>query len=235
MSLFLLQKRIGTYPWIAFPLFYAFGTRKHRAVSLSSDLVIEGFSRSANSFAVSAFRMAQDRAVSIATHLHQPCNVIRGIRLRKPVMLLIRDPISAVISLKSLYIEKRQRRVSSSTLFTPSFKDLFTWYTLFYESLLPYRNDVLVLRFEQVTRDFGKCIEDLNRFYSTHFQVFNHTPENVSTIFSKRFHIGPNDLREAIKQQVNLDYEQSLPYIKYSVDQARDTYYKFVNLDPSSL
>src|SRR5438552_16073334 len=51
------------------------------------DLATEGFPRSANSFAVHAFRVAQDRPVRIAHHLHAPPQAIAA--GRAPVAALV--------------------------------------------------------------------------------------------------------------------------------------------------
>src|SRR6266566_5260966 len=63
------------------------------------DIVIEGFPRSANSFAVHAFRVAQDRPVRIAHHLHAPAQVIAAVRARVAAITLIREPEDAVLEL----------------------------------------------------------------------------------------------------------------------------------------
>src|SRR5687768_15078094 len=67
-------------------------------VEAGTELVIEAFPRSGNTFAVVAFQLAQARPVKIAHHLHAAAQVTRGVRLRKPTLVLIRDPLKAVSS-----------------------------------------------------------------------------------------------------------------------------------------
>ena len=55
------------------------------------DIVIEGFPRSANSVAVHAFRVAQDRPVRIAHHLHAPAQVIAAVPAPEDENRLIRE------------------------------------------------------------------------------------------------------------------------------------------------
>jgi len=69
------------------------------AVERDTELVIEGFLRSANTFAVAAFGFAQQRDVEIAHHMHAPAQVIPAVRMGIPTLVLIRHPKDAVLSL----------------------------------------------------------------------------------------------------------------------------------------
>ena len=66
------------------PLFF-FGAysprRKYRGLLVDggTQMVIEGFPRSGNTFAVFAFRHAQRRDIRVAHHLHAPAQVIRAV------------------------------------------------------------------------------------------------------------------------------------------------------------
>ncbi|MEW6059376.1 MAG: hypothetical protein AB1551_04425, partial [Actinomycetota bacterium] len=68
----------------------------------STDLVIEGYPRSANTLAVSAISAAQPGPIRIAHHLHAPGHVIAAIRRGVPVLVLVREPEEAVIGLTLL-------------------------------------------------------------------------------------------------------------------------------------
>lgn len=69
-----------------------------RRVSRSTDLVIEGFPRSANTYALVAFEHANGTAHRVSSHLHTPESVRRAVRLRLPVVLLVRDPAEVLVS-----------------------------------------------------------------------------------------------------------------------------------------
>jgi hypothetical protein len=60
-----------------------------RSVSRTTQLVIEGYPRLGNTFAVVAFLQAQKEDVRIAHHLHAPAQVIRAARWRIPTIVLI--------------------------------------------------------------------------------------------------------------------------------------------------
>ena len=70
----------------------------NRLVGRDTELVIEGFQRSGNTFAVFAFEMAQDRPIRSAHHLHASAQVSRAVKLGVPVLLLVRDPRDTIVS-----------------------------------------------------------------------------------------------------------------------------------------
>lgn len=78
-----------------------------RIISPQNDLVIEGFPRCANSFAVRAFRSCNDPAntLRIATHMHSPAQAIMGVHWKIPTLVLIRNPDQAVPSFPALAIQ----------------------------------------------------------------------------------------------------------------------------------
>lgn len=132
--------------------------------------MIEGYPRSANTFAVAAFSFAQGRPVKIARHLHAPAHVIAGVKKGIPTLVLIRQPEQAVLSLlvRAPHITPKQ-----------ALKD----YIRFYRSILSYRKGYVLATFEEVTRDFGQVIQRINARFGTNFKVFKHTDENIKKVF----------------------------------------------------
>src|SRR5262245_32533170 len=57
-----------------------------------TEAIIEGFPRSANTFAATAFQLAQTKPVRVAHHLHVPSQIIAGARWGIPTIVLVRDP-----------------------------------------------------------------------------------------------------------------------------------------------
>lgn len=141
-----------------------------KAVGPDTDVVIEGFPRSANSFATEAFRLAQPRPPRIANHLHAPSQLIVAARLGVPVIALIREPHAAARSFNTM-----QRYLEA--------QDILESYLRFYRTTLPYREHFVVARFEEVTGDFGEVIQRVNRKYGTEFTPFDHTEANVERCF----------------------------------------------------
>jgi hypothetical protein len=138
-----------------------------QVVGKSTQLVIDGFPRSANTFAVLAFRMAQPEPVEVAHHVHLPAQILAAVKARLPTMLLIRNPEDVVISLvlrfPHLSLAKGLRR-----------------YNRFHRSLMRHRNAVVVADFDEVTGDYGSVIRRVNERFATTFAEFGHTPENVA-------------------------------------------------------
>lgn len=136
-----------------------------------TDAVIEGFPRSANTFAATAFELAQPRPVRVARHLHVPSQVIAGARLGIPTIVLIRDPDEAVLSF---------------SLWSPhvTLQDGLRDYTRFYRRILPYRDRFEVATFEDVSTDFGEVIRRLNQRFGSTFREFQHTDANVASCFA---------------------------------------------------
>ncbi len=69
------------------------------AATQETEIVIDGFPRSGNTFVTVAFLLAQQRPVNIAHHLHSPFQSIRAWDLGVPSLVPIREPIDAVASL----------------------------------------------------------------------------------------------------------------------------------------
>ena len=174
---------IGQYPALYLPLARwkrrrdlrharRWGTPPERMgpVFRDTEAVIEGFPRSANTFAATAFEVAQSRPVRVARHLHVPSQIIAGARLGIPTIVLVRDPDEAVLSL---------------SLWTPhiTLEDGLRDYIRFHRRILPYRNRFVVATFEEVSTDFGKVIRRLNERFGSSFQEFQHTEENVALCF----------------------------------------------------
>src|SRR2546421_9409717 len=89
--------------WAGHPSYLWYSRRHHgpNVVSHDTELVIEGFPRTANTFTVFAFQMAQAAPVRVAHHLHAPAQVIFAARRGIPVLVLVRPPEDAVLSLAS--------------------------------------------------------------------------------------------------------------------------------------
>jgi hypothetical protein len=93
------RRILGRYP----KLYFTFGVLRgeifqERKVTKNTDIVIDGYPRSANSFAVGAFRHAQSTPVKIGYHLHVPAQIVRSCELCIPTILLIRHPVDTIVS-----------------------------------------------------------------------------------------------------------------------------------------
>jgi len=163
-----LRTLAGTQPWLTDALVRKSGSR----ISEETEVVIEGFPRTGNTFAVVAFTQAQRRPVSIAHHVHLPSMVKRAVDRGVPCVVLIREPRETILSLVVRLPVLSVRQAVRS-------------YLRFYEPLLPLRHRVVVASFEDVTRDFGGVIDRLNARYRTSFDRFEHTQENERSVLDE--------------------------------------------------
>lgn len=159
--------------WAGHSSYLSVTRRKHGPAVVRPDtqLVIEGFPRTANTFSVFAFQMAQPAPVRLAHHLHAPIQVIAAARARIPVLVLIRPPEDAVLSLAT---------------WSPhvSLEQALAAYSRFYERIQPHRDWCVTGEFTQVTTDLGQVIDAINARYGTAFARFEHTPANVEACYA---------------------------------------------------
>jgi hypothetical protein len=135
-------------------------------IDRDTELVIDGYNRSANTFTVYAFQLSQPRPVRVAHHLHAPAQILAAVHAGLPTLVLIRDPHGAVLSQAV-----REPHVS--------LKYALWAYIRFYTCLLPHRTGFVVGDFDQTTNDFGSVIRRLNQVFGTSYAEFVHTDENV--------------------------------------------------------
>ena len=94
-ALYELMTVVGRYPALALP---AARNRRHGTLLQDdTEILIEGYPRSGNSFAVAALARAQARPVRIAHHAHVPGHVIAAARAGVPALVVIREPAEAVV------------------------------------------------------------------------------------------------------------------------------------------
>ena len=161
---------MGCYPSIFLP--YAILARqftrkpKGQVITKDTDIVIEGFPRSANSFSVKAFKDSQSENVVVAHHLHAPAQVIEAAKRGIPAYVLIRSPYDAIAS-RTIFAERAD------------LAQIMKNYWIFYSKLLPLADSFVIGLFENIIQDFGVEIRKINQRFGTTFAEFNHTQENV--------------------------------------------------------
>jgi hypothetical protein len=129
-----------------------------------TELVLEGFPRSANTYALAAFNCANGSEVVVASHLHAASSVAQGVRRGLPVIVVLRDPLDACVSL----VQRQPVRPSSA----------LRAYVRFHERVQPLAGDLVVSDFPVTTGAFDATIDAVNRRFGTSFTPYQHTPEN---------------------------------------------------------
>lgn len=175
-------------------------------VSRSTELVIEGYPRSANSFAQSAFIQSQPVRPNLATHVHSPAQVIQAVRWKIPTLVLLRDPDGAVCAHLAFTCELQDR--APEKVRPSEINDYLRRWIRFYEAVNPYREGFVVGHFSDVTSDFGRVMRKFNQYFDTSYTLFEHTPENASALMQISSHIGPQKERDNIKDKIAELYQQ---------------------------
>lgn len=198
------RRVLGRYPTIYFSL-GAFRGRsfRDRKVTKETDIVIDGYPRSANSFAVGAFRRAQSGEVNVAHHLHVPAQILRASELGIPTILLVRHPVEAIISYRALHREGEIVEEEPRDALRMSFRPFFRTWIDFYDKTLQCADSLIVGLFNQVIEDYGVVLGRVNKMYRTQFSLFDHTEKNEKEVNEKRgYHSGPSSRRRELKKEV---------------------------------
>jgi len=130
----------------------------------STKIVIEAFPRSANSFSVRLFRCANpdvdpDR---ISHHSHIVSNVKHAVKWGIPAVVVIRNPIDAIAS-NMIAVDDTSDAMG---------RLLARKYLDFYEWVEKNRQEVVLLRFEEMTDGrFKRASEQINERFGTRFRT----------------------------------------------------------------
>src|SRR5829696_4318190 len=206
--------RLAPYPSLAVPLARLRG--EGELVDSRTDLLVESYPRCASSFAIAAFRLAQEpRSLRVAHHTHASGHVIAGIRLGIPALALIREPESAVVSSRIRHPAR-------------TYADLLRGFCAFYEPLVPHRGDLVVGTFDEVIGgELGAITRRLNARFGSTYAEFEPTEDNVARVMREidqdwrtrrgegerleRVIPRPSRVREGLKSEMRERYAAEAP------------------------
>lgn len=163
---------LSSAPLVFYSLYRLRAPYKKLIVKRHTDIVIEGFPRSGNTFAVVAFEFSQGRVLQVAHHLHAPVQIIMAVKWHIPILVVIRNPTDAIASLAV-----REPAISLVCALRE--------YVAFYEVIMKQRDFCVIANFDQITSDYGNVIARVNNKFQTHFRLFEHNQENVDKIFER--------------------------------------------------
>ena len=141
-------------------------------VDHNTDIVIEGFPRSANTFAVLAFQNAQNTKPVIAHHLHAQAQFILAKKYNVPSIAILREPIEAISSLIN-----RDNNINVS--------QAVQRYIDFYRLVLQMKEDIVIAKFTTVVSDFSKIIAICNNKFNCDFELPSDSEKEKVKLFSK--------------------------------------------------
>jgi hypothetical protein len=166
-----LRTQVSAHPWLYLPLArHKYPGPSPEVISPATEFVIDGYTRSASTFAVYALQLAQPAPVRLAHHLHAPAQLVAAARAGVPALAVIREPRGAILS--QLIREP-----------DVAMRDALVSYARFYECLFRWRNCFVVADFEEITKDFGAVTRRINERFGTTFAEFEPAEQNVRRCF----------------------------------------------------
>lgn len=121
----------------------------------NTDLVVEGFPRSGNTFSVD-FLFYLNKELKMAHHTHDFRNLLLGAKLGVPSVVLVRSPLEAICSY--MIFSGRNTEVAAN------------FYYEFYSSVKEIKNSLFFIKFEEVVSDMNSVIIRLNERYNLDLQ-----------------------------------------------------------------
>lgn len=165
-----LRTRAGEHPLLVpFVLRTATPATEDLRITASTRLVIEGFPRSGNSFATTAFGLAVGPDVRRSSNTHLPGQVRIAVAQDIPTLVLIRHCADAAASL-----------CVAAPYLRPL--DAVREWLRFYRAVRPLQSRFVLATFEEVTADFGAVMARINDRFGTDFPLFAHTDDNVARV-----------------------------------------------------
>ena len=186
----------------------------HFVCSNETELVVEGFPRSANMFCVNYIEHVlgeNGKKIKIAHHTHSELNVILGQKLDKAGLILVREPIDALVSYLIYYdgvkIDKAIDR-----------------YLKFYETVSIVKGEWPFVDFSKVTKDFNSLIFAINEKFDLGYPTSRDSTEaalDVQEKMTKRAEFRfkpneydmrislPNEMREIRKSEIYADVRET--------------------------
>lgn len=186
---FLAAHKASNYPFI-YSAVSSRLTGKTWYATKHTDIIIDGFPRSANTYATFAFDSVQDTRYNIAHHIHKKSQFLIGAKYNIPAILLIRNPADCIVSTLI-----RQPKYNPETL--------FKGYLHMYDSLQKM-DSFVVGEFTDVLKDYGTIIKKVNSKYGTLFSIYEKNDENEKRV--KNIVQNQDELKNAS------DYEQRVAY-----------------------
>ena len=224
-----LVMAISTHPSLYYGLRKMTGTMDHLCINEDTEIVIEGYPRSANSTTAYGFLARQTRPVRLAHHKHHAAQLLLAAKQGIPSVMLIRQPEQAVISNLALMLEsqKRKKKKKKGTI---TFEDALRAWLVFYRAVEPCNHAFVIAPFEEVTQDIGGMIRSINRKFGTNFSDEAPPQGRVEPL---GWHATPNEIRNAIKNQLSKNFAQALAHsthLRTMLIEANSLYQRFIKL-----
>jgi hypothetical protein len=132
--------------------------QKRNLATKDTEIVLEGFPRSANTYMYWFFVTAQQREVKVGHHLHSSYQIRTAVRYGIPCVFLIRDPLDCVAS-----AILRDARMDAGTLLRA--------YRTLYSAAVHYADDMLIVPQKAAVEDPNLVIKAINERFGRAFDT----------------------------------------------------------------
>ncbi len=164
-----LKLKLVLSEYTIFKSIYKMFSKVHQnLVREDTNIVIEGFPRCGNTFAVASFKHS-NQDLEIASHVHLPYQIIFSKKYKTPAIFLIRNPLDSISSLMI--------RDSKYTI-----QDAILYYIKFHQIVIKYKTHAIISDFTSTINDFPSIIKKLNNKMGTNFQYHDNTKETILKI-----------------------------------------------------
>lgn len=160
-----------------------------------TDIVIEGFPRSANTFFCSYFNAAQVNPRKVAHHLHSSYQLRAASRFGLPCVFLIREPVDCFASALL-----RDGRVSADLLLNA--------YVALYRTAVRLKSGLLVVPHKLAVKDPNGVINAINQKFGCAFEEL--PPEQIGRVYDRiqKRHLAVWNLNEPDPLRIGLPSSQ---------------------------
>lgn len=151
------RQKLGRRTWSHRLLQLASRQDREWFVDARTDVCIEGYPRSGNSFAVESFRQANPDA-RIGHHVHVPAQITRAAEFDVPTALVIREPAEAVSSFAVYWAGKISPAV------------LLKHYIKFHCAIDQHKDEIAICPFSRFIENPAFVARALNRKFGTDYR-----------------------------------------------------------------
>lgn len=202
-----------------------------RGYNKNTELVIEGYPRSANSFVVRSITRSNPE-LKVAHHLHVSSSILAA-KGRSPVLVLFRRPEEAVKSNLALLFQSKVKNLELSKLDEFLLSRIviqeFTQYKNFYHQVLKYRDCFLFSEFSNSTENLNLVINRLNEKFS--INLMHDDSHEADILANAKVHLGPNKERESIKNNLSVLYSSLLGKNQNLVIKCNSVYQRLCSIE----
>ena len=165
------RRLLGDRPVFLPLIFAANPLGSSRAISPTTDVVVEGFPRSGNTFIRFALLQANGPGLEISSHVHVPAQVELAVRHALPTLVVVRDPIDTVASNLVYSPHARPEQV------------LAEWIH-YHRRVLPLHDGLVLATFDEVVTDLGAVTARVNARFGTDLLPFVPSEPNRAEVFA---------------------------------------------------